>query len=247
MLNAAVANSFESGSRLAESALAVGRRGDTRGALVLLGHGLETARREGKPSDEVQTLNAAALVHLLRGDHWAALASSMDAFHLAQKQQHRLDMARAAAVLVTSLGLLVPIENVLDLLSGAMAIAVREHDAALQMRIHNLLGITYGDLDEFEQAELHLTLAQVISLNDHLRADHWRIQANLASLSRKRAAAALTRGDAAAAERFCESGRVILRELLVNVVREGNLQIHLDALVTDGLIDRKSTRLNSSH
>jgi hypothetical protein len=237
MFNAMEMKPVESGHRLAESALAISRRGDTRGALVLLSHGLETAQRDGKPSDEVQSLNAASLVHLMRGDHWTALASAIDAFHIAQRQQHRLDMARATTVLATAIGLLVPIDNVLDLLADALAIAVREHDTALQMRIHNLLGITYGDLGEFNEADVHLTLAQVIALHGEQRADHWRIQANLASLCRKRAVAAQEAGDRAELERECEAGRAILRELLKHVEHEGNLQTHLDALMVLGLID----------
>ena len=73
----------------AERAIALARGGDTRAALNLA---LQARRRaQGLEIDvgEIEALNAAAMVHLIRGDTIAAVASALDACELARRTGDR--------------------------------------------------------------------------------------------------------------------------------------------------------------
>jgi tetratricopeptide (TPR) repeat protein len=146
-------------------------------------------------------------------------------------------MARAVTLFANSLGLLIPLENATDVLAGALSIARDARDADLQCRIHNLFGITYGDLRDFDEAELHFSCAS--QLDEHHPGLHqrWRIRANLANLQRKQADAAREAGDIEACQLYCERGRRLLYELFRKLERDENISMHLDVLFIAGLIE----------
>ena len=120
--------------RLAESALSISRRGNTREALVLLQSGIDAARRAGTRRGEVVAMNCAALVHSMRGDSWAVLAGNIDAFSVAHYENDRLRMAAAMTMLAGSQLLLRPVESEIDMLREALKIADEAAHGPLQQR-----------------------------------------------------------------------------------------------------------------
>jgi len=241
MVNARRTVSLDSWRQMADAALDMGRTGDTRGALAILQRGIETARLAGEQRGEVVLLNGVALLHSIRGDFWASLAGSIDAFFLAQQHDDRLGMANAMSMLAGALLLMTPLESEIGLLDNALAIALEEHDVRLQVRVHNLLGILLGDLQRFAQAEVHLDLAMVLSGCDPRGFDRWRIMANVANLQRKRAEAIGPQSPTRCAE-FCATGLALIGRVEEHCRGHGNLPILLDALRISGMLHALQAR-----
>ncbi len=229
---------------MADAALDIGRRGDTRSALVMLQHSIEAARRAGEKRGEIIAMNGAALMHSIRGDFWASLAGSIDAFSLARQHQDRRGMAHAMAMLAGALLLMTPIDSEISLLRTALKIAEEERDLRLQIRIHNLLGILLGDLERFDEAEVHLDLSMVLTECDGSGFDRWRVQANIANLQRKRAQAAADSGAPMHCAEYCASGLKLIARVEEHCREHGKLPILLDALRIAGMLQAVRGRLD---
>ncbi len=221
---------------LAESALVVGRKGDTRGALVMLQSGIEAARRSDNKRGEIIAMNAAALVHSIRGDFWASLAGSIDAFFLARNQHDRLGMGQAMTMLAGSLLLMTPIDSEIGMLRKALAIGVDERNLKLQIRVHNLLGIVLGDLGRFSEAEMHLDLGLVLAGHEASGFDRWRVLTNMANLLRKRAGDARCRAAAGQCAEFARRGLDIVGRVEAHCIEHDKLPVLLDAQSVAGLL-----------
>ena len=70
----------------------------------------------------------------MRGDSWAALAGSIDAFFIACNENDRLGMATTMTKLAGSLLLLTPVESEIDMLREALKIADEAAHGPLQQR-----------------------------------------------------------------------------------------------------------------
>ena len=79
-------------------------------------------------------MNCAALVHSMRGDSWAALAGSIDAFFIACNENDRLGMATAVTMLAGTLLLQTPVKSESDMLRAALKIADEAAHGPLQQR-----------------------------------------------------------------------------------------------------------------
>lgn len=222
--------------QMTDAALDIGRRGDTRGALTMLQHGIEAARIAGERRGEIMAMNGAALMHSIRGDFWASLAGSIDAFFLAQQHQDRRGMAHAMAMLAGALLLMAPIDSEIGLLRTALKIAEEERDLRLQIRILNLLGIVLGDLNRFDEAEAHLDLSMVLAEGDHAGFDRWRVLANIANLQRKRAQAAAESNSPISCAEYSASGLDLITRVEDHCREHGKVPILLDALRIAGML-----------
>ncbi len=236
MLKKSPPTSPDAWQEIADTALDIGRRGDTRGALAMLQRGMEAARAAGEKRGEIITMNGAALMHSIRGDFWASLAGSIDAFFLAQQHQDRRGMAHAMAMLAGALLLMTPIDSEISLLRAALKIAKDERDLRLQIRIHNLLGIVLGDLGRFDEAEVHLDLSMVLAEGDQTGFDRWRVLANIANLQRKRAQAAAESSSPIRCAEYSASGLELIARVETHCREHGKLPILLDALRIAGML-----------
>ena len=230
--------------RTTESALDLGRKGEMRGALAILQRGIETARAAGEKRGEVIVLNGVALLHSIRGDFWASLAGSIDAFFLANQHEDRSGMAHAMTMLAGSLLLMTPVDSEIGLLNTALKIAEEERDLRLQVRVHNLLGILLGDLQRFDQAEVHLDLGMMLSECDKSGFDRWRVMANVANLQRKRAEASHDQSHRA---EFCATGLALINRVEAHCREHGKAPIQLDALRIGGMLHALQGRDDLAH
>jgi tetratricopeptide (TPR) repeat protein len=221
--------SLDAWENLAESALSVGRKGDTREALSILQGGIEAARKTSERRGEIIAMNAAALVHSIRGDFWAALAGSIDAFFMAKRENDRLGMGQAMTMLAGALLLMTPIDSEIELLRTSLTIGEEERNLKLQIRVHNLLGIVLGDLGRFDEAEMHLDLALVLAGYEEAGFDRWRVKSNIANLLRKRAAAANERGAAEECADYARRGLELVACVEAHCMEHDKLMILLDA------------------
>ncbi|MEP7156566.1 MAG: hypothetical protein ABI905_12385 [Betaproteobacteria bacterium] len=233
--------SLDAWRQIADAALDLGRVGDSRGALLMLQRGIDTARLAGEPRGETIVLNGVALLHSIRGDFWASLACSVDGFFLSQKHGDRCGMAHAMTMLAGALLLMTPIESEVGLLRSALAIAEDERDMRLQVRIHNLLGIVLGDLKRFDEAEVHLDLGLVLSECDKSGFDRWRVLANVANLHRKRAEAVSVENAQLCAE-FCAGGLALIQRVVEQCREHGKVPILLDALRISAMLQALNGR-----
>lgn len=236
MRNHLTSRSPDAWEDLAEAALAAARRGDTRQALGLLHGGIEAARGTGERRGEVIAMNCAALVHSIRGDYWASLAGSIDAFFLARTEHDRLGMARAMATLAGALCLMTPLDNEIGMLFSALKVSEVEGDLRLQARVHSLLGIVLGDIQRFDEAEVHFDMAMVLAACDKADFDRWRVVANQANLLRKRAQAAGGRGAPDECREYCRRGLEIIGPVEEHCRDHGKQSICIDAMAITGLI-----------
>ncbi|MEO8103019.1 MAG: hypothetical protein ABI790_10850 [Betaproteobacteria bacterium] len=225
-----------------EAALERGRNGDTRGGLIALQQCIEAARLAGDKRGEITALNGAALMQSIRGDFWASLAGSIDAFFMARKHGDRPGMAHAMAMLAGALLLMTPLDREIGLLREALAIAEEERDIRLQIRIHNLLGILQGDLARFDEAGMHLDLALVLAESDHSGFDRWRLMANIANLQRKRAQQAHDRNAPVNCSEHCARGLELIGRVEVHCREHGKVPILLDSLRIAGMLHALQAR-----
>ncbi len=228
--------SLDAWENLAESALVVGRRGDTKEALLILHGGIEAARRSNDRRGEIITMNAAALVHSIRGDFWASLAGSIDAFFMARRENDRLGMGQAMTMLAGAFLLMTPVDSEIELLRKSLAIAEEERNLKLQIRVHNLFGIVLGDLGKFDEAEVQLDLALVLSGSPEAVFDRWRVKTNIANLLRKRAEDAKRRSAADQCADYATRGLELVDGVIAHCLEQDKLPILLDAQGVAGLL-----------
>lgn len=255
---------------LAKSALSIGRKGDTKSALAILNDALDAARRSNEPRGEALSLNCAAIVHVIRGDYWTSLATSIDAYSLAHQQNLPADQANAMVNLAAAFVLLAP-DDALPFLREAHRIAQRVGDAGLLSRAHNMLGVALGDMGRFDEAELNFDMAQAMTdgvngddannnadeLNPLNHFNHFnpfnplnpmRLQTNLANLMRKRAKAARRTGGAdalASCVALCAHARTIINRIEGEAEASQKLPLLIDILMVAGLIDLADDRPGS--
>jgi hypothetical protein len=231
-----VDNKLDEWQQLADAALESGRNGDTRSGLIMLQEGIDRARLAKDTRGEIIAMNAAALMHSIRGDFWASLAGSIDAFFKAQEHHDRLGMAHAMTMLAGALVLMTPDESEIGLLGNALTIAEEEQDVRLQVRIHNLFGILHGDVANFNEAEMHFDLALVLAECDESSLDRWRLTANIANLGRKRAKFAHESGAMDYCADHCNRSLELIARVEAHCLAHGKIPILLDASRIAGML-----------
>ncbi|MBL8514551.1 MAG: hypothetical protein JNJ55_11220, partial [Betaproteobacteria bacterium] len=162
-------------NRLAEAAVGKGATGNSRQGFTLVREELATAREAGDASGESSAIHGAAVLHLMRGDYWSAMAASLDAFQAAEKAQDRLAAARAVTLLIQSLTPTEPGADGLEMLERALYTAIEFEDMLLEARTRNVMGIVQGDLALFDEAAMQFeTVLTAINLGA-AEYDAWRI------------------------------------------------------------------------
>jgi tetratricopeptide (TPR) repeat protein len=223
-------------NRLAEAAVGKGATGNSRQGFTLVQEELATAREAGDAGGESSAIHGAAVLHLMRGDYWSAMAASLDAFEAAGKAKDRLAEARAVTMLVLSLTPMEPGTEGLDMLERALGIAIEFEDPLLEVRTRNVMGILQGDLERFDEAahqfETALTAINVGAAN----FDEWRIVANKANLFRKRAEAAARAGEHERCDEFVALGLDLAVRADAHCEHHGKLPIRLDAINISGML-----------
>ncbi|HEX4857679.1 MAG TPA: tetratricopeptide repeat protein [Usitatibacteraceae bacterium] len=136
-----------------DNAIRAARAGDLRAAVGLARHAYRMARAEGLHAQQ-WALNALALVQGAHGMFIESVATSIDAFKLAQELGERAGSMHA---LVTMSGAASFILETDEVSIAMLAIGTREAkalgDVALQVRIDNTLGILHLNRREFAEAD----------------------------------------------------------------------------------------------
>ncbi len=223
-------------NRLAEAAVGKGAVGNSRQGFTLVQEELATARETGDESGKSSAIHGAAVLHLMRGDYWSAMAASLDAFQAAEQARDRLAAARAVTMLVQSLTPMEPGTEGLDMLERALYAAIEFDDPLLEARTRNVMGIVQGDLGHFDAATLQFeTVLTSINLGA-VQFDAWRIIANQANLFRKRAEAAARAGQQERCDEFVALGLDLAVRAGAHCERHGKLPIQLDAINICGML-----------
>jgi len=214
----------------AERAIALAKGGDTRAALNLA---LQARRRaQGLEIDlgEIEALNAAAVVHLIRGDTISAVATALDACDLARRSDDRSRYGHALVSLKMAAWNLGACEDVMDTLDRCAREAMETGDFSLEVRARVGLGVVLGDEGRFDAAEREYKRAFPLAIARPNSTGAPRILANMANLHRKRAAAHFAAGLEARALHESDEAARIAGQACKMAVDEGNLAVEIDAL-----------------
>jgi len=214
----------------AERAIALAKGGDTRAALNLA---LQARRRaQGLDMDlgEIEALNAAAVVHLIRGDTISAVASALDACELARRADDRSRYGHALVSLKMAAWNLGACEDVTDTLDRCAREAMELGDFALEIRSRVGLGVVLGDVGRFDAAEREYKRAFPLALARPSTTGAPRILANMGNLHRKRATAHFASGLEARALHESEEAARLAGQACRMALEEGNLSVEIDAL-----------------
>jgi hypothetical protein len=228
--------SQEQWDRMTDMAVQYGMRGASREAFHMVQRELDQARARGDKEGECSAIHGAAILHLMRGDYWSAIAASLDAFETAERAADRLGMARAVTMLVSAMTPLEPAEHGIVLLNTAIGEAVELDDASLEARARNVTAIIQGDLEHFEAAHLNFSAAMAIIDSARTSLDRWRVEANSANLYRKRAEAARRDGEVATLLDCVEKGLALARATAAHCDEAGKLPMRLDAINIEAML-----------
>ncbi|APV48355.1 hypothetical protein BWI17_00825 [Betaproteobacteria bacterium GR16-43] len=213
----------------ANQAIALARSGESRKGLALALLARNQARVLDLRRGEAEALNAAAVVHAIRGDHISAVAAAIDACELAGRLEGRSILGHSRVTLGSAAFALGMVGEARAALEACLAQAVCCGDRELEVRARSGLGIVLGDLGEFEAATQELARVLFLVERHQQMTCPARALSNLANLHAKRAKKHLAAGDRIAAASDCEDAdRLAARALEVADAR-GNLSVQIDA------------------
>jgi tetratricopeptide (TPR) repeat protein len=219
----------------AARAVVLARRGEPRAALNLALQARRQAQSLETVRGELEALNAAAVVHLIRGDAVAAVATAIDARDLARRTGDRSLLGQAVVSLQMSAFILGAGDDVHGVLRACTREALEHGDKAVEVRARVALGVVLGDAAHFDAAAYEFDRAMRLA-GEVTRsiASTARIKANIANLHRKRATAYLELGYEARG--LHESGLAIAvaREACRLAAEEGSVSVEIDALAIAG-------------
>ena len=222
----------------AERAIALAKRGESRAALVLALHARRNAQLMELEQGEGEALNAAAIVHLIRGDAVAAVASAIDACTLARRTGDAVLLGHASVSLNMSACILGACRDAISQLRRCADGAAERGHAAVEIRARIALGILLGDRRRFDAAAGQLEEALALARDDPGLDGPSRIVANLANLHRKRAVAGFAGGFEARALHECAEAIGRAREACELATREGAVATEIDALGILGCVHK---------
>jgi tetratricopeptide (TPR) repeat protein len=218
----------------AARAILLAKGGDTRSALNLAMQARRRAQGLEMAPGELDALNAAAMVHLIRGDAIAAMAASMDACMLARRNGERVLYGHAFVSLKISAYNLGAVEDATGALARCAHEACELGDGAIELRARLALGTVLGDQGKFDAARDEFLKALPLSELHRSVSGPSRVIANLANLHRKRAKAHFAAGmEAQAMHEACEAIRVAGHAQRL-ARAEGHVPAEIDALAIEG-------------
>lgn len=213
----------------AQQAIDAARRGDIARGLAIALQAREQARGLEIEAGELAALNAAAIVHAIRGDPIAAAASAIDAHALAVRLGEHAAAGHALVTLAGSALALGLAEDARVALGRALARALAGRDSTLEVRTRVALGVALGDLGEFGSAEREFTLSMEVARRTGDSANPATLLANLANLHCKRGAQRRGRGESAEAALEGIQAEVVGRRALEVAASQGNAPVQVDA------------------
>lgn len=222
----------------AERAIALARRGESRAALALALHARRNAQLMAMEHGEGEALNAAAIVHLIRGDPVAAVATAIDACDLARRTGDEALLGHASVSLSMSACILGACGDAISRLRAYADDAALRGHPAVEIRARIALGILLGDRRRFDAASRQFDEALALARANPGSTSPARIVANRANLHRKRAVAGLAHGFEARALRQCGEAIRRAREACVLATREGAVATEIDALGILGCVHK---------
>jgi len=212
-------------------AVELARAGSLRAGLALASHARRHARSLETVHGEVEALNAAAIVHLIRGDAICAAAAAIDATQLARATDDPVLVGHARLSLAMArLTLGIPGDHCEHLAAIA---ASASGDAAFEIRARVTLGIALGDAGRFDEAEVEFRAALSLGRNHESTTTPARIVTNIANLGRKRAMAAAEPREIALA---CADGIWHAHWARSLAMEEGGVPVIVDALAVHGAL-----------
>lgn len=218
----------------AARAVALARAGESRKGLALALLARQRARDLDIGRAEADALNAAGVVHAMRGDHIAAVAAGIDAWEVAHRCGARSAMGHAMVTLSQSAFAIGALPGAHAAIAGCVEQAERDRDPGLEIRARNALGIVLGDAGEFDAAQRELARALIL-VHDHRAATcPSRITANLANLRCKRARRLAGTGRDGEARTECLRARRLAVSARDVATQEPNVPVEIDALAIQG-------------
>jgi tetratricopeptide (TPR) repeat protein len=218
----------------AARAILLAKGGDTRSALNLAMQARRRAQGLEMAPGELEALNAAAIVHLIRGDAIAAVAASMDACMLARRQGERVLYGHAFVSLKISAYNLGAVEDATGSLARCAHEACELADGAIELRARLALGSILGDQGKFDGAREEFLQALPLSEVNRSVSGPSRVIANLANLHRKRAKAYFAPDRQAEAMHEVRETIRVARHARRLARAEGHVPVEIDALGIEG-------------
>ena len=222
----------------AARAIALAKRGESRAALALALHARRNAQLMELERGEGEALNAAAIVHLIRGDPVAAVATAIDACDLARRTGDAALLGHATVSLNMSACLLGACGDAISRLRACADHAAEHGHDSVEMRARIFLGVLLGDRRRFDAARCQLDEALALARANPGITGSSRIVANLANLHRKRAVAAFAGGFEARALHECAEAARVAVEACVLATQEGAVSTEIDALGILGAVHK---------
>lgn len=220
----------------AERAIALAKSGESRAALALALHARRNARLMELQQGEGEALNAAAIVHLIRGDAVAAVATAIDACDLARRTGDAVLRGHATVSLYMSACTLGACEDALEHLERLADEAAAHGSHAVEVRARLAIGVIHGDRTEFDAAELQFVGALKLAREHPGPTGPSRITANIANLHRKRAALCFAQGFEAKALHDCAEAIRLAQHACVLATHESAVATEIDALGIIGCV-----------
>jgi tetratricopeptide (TPR) repeat protein len=198
------------------------RAGLAREGLTVAKEAIEIGDANGLPGVRASALNAAAMCHYFRGDYLMVVACGMDAYADFECEQ-RYDMMGHALSTIAAACKDVDARDLAELaLQACIKIATRANDPFLKARSYNTLGVMYGDLQRWEEAELALDHA-LIALSQTVQKEHIpKIIANRGSLRKKRAEQLLAQDNRDAAMAMLQQAMIFVKDGLDAAIEHTN-------------------------
>jgi hypothetical protein len=218
----------------AARAVTLARAGEARAGLNLALQARRQAQGHDMTRGELEALNAVAMVHLIRGDAIAAVATAIDARDLARRTGDRTGLHRAIVSLQMSAVVLGASDDALAILQECTQHSLEAGDCALEIRSRVAVGIVLGDAERFDAADYEFRRALDLALLNPGAHSAARITANIANLHLKRARALFATGFEARALHECDSAGALARTACELATREGAVSVEIDALAIGG-------------
>ena len=215
---------------LTQLAMDCARAGLLREGLDAVKEASRLAQANGLDLEHAEAMSAASLCHYFRGDHMMAIASGLDAYQGFAARNEWARMGHALTPIAAACREIDAPDLSVNALEGCLTIATKLGDRFLEARTRNTMGVVLGDIGRFDEAESHFHASRACLQETDQASYLPKVIANLGSLNRKRADAALSQGDVAAVMPLLQQGIGLLQQGLDAAEDHGNAYEAADKL-----------------
>jgi len=198
---------------LCELAAAYARAGLPYKGLEAVKEALKLTQSQPMPQEQAEAMNAASMCHYFRGDYLMSIASGLDAYQGFARAESFIRMGHTLATIAAACREIKAEDLAIEALNGCLNIADRTGDIFLEARSRNMLGMVYGDVGRFDEADAELIKSRDCLAKMNETAHLPKVVANLAGILKQRA-------DAAKASGAHEKGAALLTQAIA-VLAEG--------------------------